>query len=102
MDALRRAAAALNKQQREDAPMIFYFSATLGGVLAGEAAAAVAGRAAVGVHDDLPAGEAAVAHGAADDKAAGGVDEEAGLAVDVLGGDDGLSSWPMPSASASR
>src|SRR5699024_1054512 len=62
----------------------------LGGVLAGEAPAAVAGGAAVGVHDDLPAGEAAVPHGAADDEAAGGIDVELGGAGNVLRRDDGL------------
>ena len=62
----------------------------LGGVLAGERAAAVGGGAAVGVHNDLPPGEAAVAHGAADDEAAGGIDVEPGVLVDVPGGDDGL------------
>ena len=46
----------------------------LGGVLAGEAAAAVGGAAAVGVHDDLAAGEAGVPLGAADDEAACWVD----------------------------
>ena len=49
----------------------------LRGVLAREGAAAVAGHAAVGVDDDLAAGEAAVADRAADHEAAGGVDEEA-------------------------
>ena len=44
-------------------------------VLAGEGAAAVRSGAAVGVDDDLAAGEAAVAHGAADDELAGGVDD---------------------------
>ena len=47
----------------------------LGGVLAGECAAAVRGRAAVGVHDDLAAGEPAVALGAADLEGAGRVDQ---------------------------
>src|SRR6185436_19855900 len=47
----------------------------LGGVLAAERAAAVAGHAAVGVDDDLAAGEPAVAHRAADDELAGRVDE---------------------------
>ena len=42
-------------------------------VLAREGAAAVAGRAAVGVDDDLAAGEAGVAHRAADDELAGRV-----------------------------
>ncbi len=43
----------------------------LGRVLAGERAAAVRGRAAVSVDDDLTAGEAAVAVGAADEELAG-------------------------------
>src|SRR5690606_36182633 len=46
----------------------------LGRVLAGERAAAVTRRAAVGVDDDLAPGEAASAHRAADLEAAGGVD----------------------------
>ena len=46
----------------------------LGRVLAGEGAAAVRRRAAVGVDDDLAAGEAAVAVGAADEELAGRVD----------------------------
>ena len=46
----------------------------LGRVLAGEGAAAVRGRAAVGVDDDLAAGEAAVAIGTADEELAGRVD----------------------------
>ena len=49
-------------------------SVDLGAVLAGEGAAAMATHAAVGVDDDLAAGETGVAHRAADDKAAGGVD----------------------------
>ena len=58
----------------------------LGGILAGESAAAVSAHAAVGVVDDLTAGEAAVAHGAADDEATGGVDEDlAVLLVEVAG-----------------
>ena len=44
-------------------------------VLAGEGAATVAGHAAVGVDDDLAAGEARVADGAADDEASGRVAE---------------------------
>ena len=47
----------------------------LGRVLAGESAAAVPGDAAVGVHQDLAAGEAGVALGAADHEPAAGVDE---------------------------
>src|SRR5688572_8765209 len=45
-------------------------------VLAGERAAAVAGHAAVGVDDDLPAGQPGVAHGAADDELAGRVHQQ--------------------------
>src|SRR6185369_5374262 len=45
-----------------------------GRVFAGERAAAVAAHAAVGVDDDFPAGETAVALRAADDEAAGGID----------------------------
>ena len=48
----------------------------LGRVLAGEGAAAVPGEPAVGVHDDLAAGQAGVADRAADDEAAGRVDVE--------------------------
>ena len=48
-------------------------------VLARERAAAVAGEAAVGVDDDLAAGQARVADGAADDEAARRVDQEVGL-----------------------
>ena len=54
----------------------------LGRVLAGEGAAAVRRRAAVGVDDDLAAGEAAVAVRAADDELAGRVDVPDGLARD--------------------
>src|SRR5690606_27996121 len=45
----------------------------LGGILAAEGAAAVAAAAAVGVDDDLAAGEPGIAVGAADLEAAGGV-----------------------------
>ena len=45
--------------------------------------------AAVGIDDDLAAGETAVTLRAADDKAAGGVDEEADIALVELGGDHG-------------
>ena len=45
----------------------------LGAVLAAKGTAAVTAVAAVGVDDDLAAGEARVAHGAAHDKATGGV-----------------------------
>ena len=62
----------------------------LGGVLAGEGAAAVTAHAAVGVDDDLAASEAGVAHGPADDEAAGWVDVVLGVGVEELGGDDSL------------
>ena len=47
----------------------------LGRILAGESAAAVAGPAAVGVDDDLAAGQAGVTHRAAEDELAGRVDQ---------------------------
>ena len=56
----------------------------LGGVLAGEGAAAVTGEAAVGVDDDLAAREAAVTHRAANDEATGRVDVELGALVQPL------------------
>ena len=46
--------------------------------------------AAVGIDDDLAAGEAGVAHGSADDEATGGVDVILGVGVEQLRGDDGL------------
>src|SRR6202040_3803617 len=46
----------------------------LGGVLAGEGAAAMRRRPAIGIDDDLAAGEAAVAVRPADHELAGGVD----------------------------
>ena len=49
----------------------------LGRVLAAEGAATVAGHAAVGVDDDLAAGQAGVAHRAADLEATGRVDQQA-------------------------
>ena len=54
----------------------------LGGVLAGEGAATVRAPAAVGVDDDLAAGEAGIAVGAADGEAAGGVEVEDGVGVE--------------------
>src|SRR5690606_34049284 len=57
----------------------------LGRVLAGEGAAAVTGHAAVGVDDDLAAGQAAVAHRAADDELAGRVDVVLGVLVQQFG-----------------
>ena len=59
----------------------------LGGVLAGESAAAVAPHAAVRVDDDLAPGHAGVAHRSADDEAPGGVHEDPGLAVEQVLGD---------------
>ena len=53
-------------------------------VLAGERAAAVRAGAAVGVDDDLAAGQAAVALRAADDEAAGRVDQVLGLLQPLL------------------
>ena len=47
-------------------------------------------RAAIGVDDDLAAGEAGVAHGPADDEAAGGIDVVLGVLVEPLGGKHGL------------
>ena len=64
----------------------------LGGVLAAERAAAVAGHAAVGVDDDLAPGQPGVAHRAADDEAPGRVDQQARAqraGVVELGGQDG-------------
>ncbi|MNI35370.1 hypothetical protein D3C73_893930 [compost metagenome] len=57
----------------------------LGRVLAGERATTVTGPAAVGVDDDLAAGQAAVAHRAADLELAGRVDVELGALVQPLG-----------------
>jgi hypothetical protein len=60
-------------------------------VLAAERAAAVTAHAAVGVDDDLAAGQARVAHGAAHNEAAGGVHEDLGaVPIDALGVEDGL------------
>ena len=56
----------------------------LGRIFAGECAAAVTAHAAVGVHDDLAAGEAGIAHGSADDEAASGIDVVLGVFVEPL------------------
>jgi hypothetical protein len=53
----------------------------LGGILAGEGAATVTAHAAVGVDDDLAAGQTAVALGSARHETAGRVDQVTGLAV---------------------
>src|SRR5262249_27704238 len=58
----------------------------LGWILARKGAAAVAAVAAVGVHDDLAAGQPGVAHGAADHEPAGGVDVVLGALVEHGGG----------------
>src|SRR5262249_40064088 len=57
----------------------------LGGVLTGEGAAAVAAAAAVGVDDDLAAGETGVAVGPADEELTSGVDVEDDVFVPELG-----------------
>ena len=56
-------------------------------ILAGERAAAVPAHAAVGVHDDLAAGEAGVAVRSADDEAAGGIDVILGSGIHHVRGD---------------
>ena len=48
-------------------------------ILARERAAAVTAHAAIGVDDDLPAGQPGVTLRPADDEASGGIDEELGL-----------------------
>ena len=53
-----------------------------GWILARESAAAVTGHAAVGIDDDFAAGETAIAHRTADDKASRGVDEKARVLAD--------------------
>ena len=59
----------------------------LRGILAGERAAAVRRGAAVGVDDDLAAGDAGVAVRAADHEAAGRIDVDLRVLVHHLGGD---------------
>ena len=78
----------------------------LGRVLAAEGAAAVPAPAAVGVDDDLAAGQAAVAVRAADDELAGRVDVVVDVAVDQIlrqdAGDDLVDDELFESAAASR
>ena len=62
----------------------------LGGVLPRERSSSVGTPPAVGVDDDLAAGETGVAVGATDDEPPGGVEVVDGLVVDVLRGNDGL------------
>ena len=76
--------AAIGKTRRDDvlgeiARGIGGRTVDLGRILAREGAAAVRGRAAVGVDDDLAAGQAAVAVGTADDELAGRVDVPDGV-----------------------
>ena len=70
----------------------------LGRVLAREGAAAMRGRATIGVDDDLAAGEAGIAIGAADDELAGRVDVPDGVLGDPAVGqglaDIGLDDLP--------
>ena len=56
-------------------------------VFARESAAAVAGIAAVGIDDDLSAGQTSVAGRPADDKASGGIDKDLGIVVEQRRGD---------------
>ena len=62
----------------------------LGGILTAECAAAVTGVAAVGIHNDLAAGESGIGSGAAQYKPPGGVDEILGFGIQHFGGDAGL------------
>jgi len=52
--------------------------------------ATVTARAAVGVDDDFAPSKAGIAHGSADDKAAGGIDVVLGVLVEEIGGQHGL------------
>ena len=63
----------------------------LGGVLAGEGSATVTAHAAIGIDDDLAAGEAGVAHGSAYNEAAGRIDVVLGVCVEEFCGNDGLN-----------
>jgi hypothetical protein len=78
----------------------------LGRVLAAEGAAAVRAGTAVGVHDDLAPGQAAVALRAANHEAAGGVDQVLGVLQPFLGQhrlDDFLDArFHKPASSACR
>ena len=67
----------------------------LGAVLAGECAAAVTGVAAVTVHDDLSTGQTAVTLGASDHKTTSGIDEELGILVHHVGGDNLIEHIPF-------
>src|SRR5579872_1359137 len=63
----------------------------LGRIFAAESAAAVTSHAAVGVDDDLAAGESGVAHGATDDEASRGIDVVLGVFIKKLRRNDGLN-----------
>src|SRR5262249_16288591 len=63
----------------------------LGGIFAGEGAAAVPAHATVGIHDDLASGQAGIAHGAADYEAAGGIDVIFGVGVEQVFGKGSLN-----------
>src|SRR5271157_523819 len=63
----------------------------LGRIFSAESAAAVTAHAAVGVDDDLAAGEAGVAHGASDDEASRGIDVIVGVFVEQMSRNHGLN-----------
>src|SRR5579883_3347686 len=62
-----------------------------GRIFAAESAAAVTGHAAVGIDDNLAPGQASIAHGAASHETPGGVDEEFGLAIEQVFGNNRLN-----------
>jgi hypothetical protein len=67
-----------------------------GAIFAAESAAAMPPHAAVGIDDDFAAGQTGVAHRAADDKAAGGIDENAQFVVYQFGtGSTGMMTCSM-------
>ena len=74
----------------------------LGWIFSGKRAAAVTAVAAVGVDDNLAAGEAGVAHGTAGDEAAGGIDVDFGVLVEHCGGHDGLDDFLDDGFAANR
>jgi hypothetical protein len=62
----------------------------LGGVLAGEGSTTVGSPTAIGINDDLSAGQTSITVRTTNDEAARGVQVVDGLLVEVLGRDDGL------------
>lgn len=74
----------------EPAGLVGRAAVHLAGVLARERTAAVAAEAAVGVHDDLATGQAAVTVGAAGHEATGGVHLVDSVVGEQVGGDDRL------------